>query len=434
MLKAQTKASDINVSRTLDVLKLAFDDYGPRNFAFRLWDDTIWPQTEGQPRLFTISLNHAAALRRMFLPLTERRLAEAYIYGDFDIDGNIMCALPVARQIGETWRWIRSLRLLSQLLRLPSQVPSSGARQAALTGYRHSRSRDKQAIQHHYDVSNDFYKLWLDDEMVYSCAYFINANNDINSAQKQKLDYICRKLRLQSGERILDIGCGWGALLIHAAKHYGVQATGITLSQKQYDLARKRIEQAGLQDRCHVMLVDYREVDENQPFDKIVSIGMVEHVGREKLSTYFEKAYRLLKPGGVFLNHGITIRKEHFFPLNSGKDSFFQQYIFPDGDLQPISYILSTAEGALFEVRDVENLREHYAKTLTRWAQRFEAKQNEITKLVGDAGYRQWRLYLIAARWLFENGSHEIHQSLLYKQDDTSTQHDLPLTRSDWYQ
>jgi cyclopropane-fatty-acyl-phospholipid synthase len=294
-------------------------------------------------------------------------------------------------------------------------------------------NRDKEAIQYHYDVSNEFYSLWLDENMVYSCAYFAAPDEDIDTAQARKLDYLCRKLRLQAGESLLDIGCGWGALIIHAARCYGVKALGITLSEKQAEYARQRIQEEGLQDLCHVELMDYREVDEAHPFDKVVSVGMVEHVGPQNMRLYFEKVHRLLRPGGVFLNHGITVRAEHYTGFNRKSDSFVQQYIFPDGDIQPVTFALEAAEQAHFEIRDVENLREHYALTLQRWFERYEANKQTILDMMGQTNYRLWRIYLAGARWLFVSEFHSVHQSLLYKLDDpTKTQ--LPLQRSDWYE
>ena len=270
--------------------------------------------------------------------------------------------------------------------------------------------------------------------MVYSCAYFKDPQESIDAAQSRKLEYICRKLRLQPGERLLDIGCGWGALIMHAAEHYGVEALGITLSEKQLALANQRIEAAGLAAQCRAELLDYRNVDESQPFDKIVSIGMVEHVGRENLGVYFEKAFRCLKPGGVFLNHGITLFQAPKVPQYQAKDSFVQQYIFPDGDSQHIAYVLDVAAQAGFEVRDVESLREHYALTLKNWLARYEARRQTILDLLGEIGYRRWRIYLAGARWAFESGYNSIHQALLYKSvgGQGASAH-LPLSRDDWY-
>ena len=426
---------DSYAGQTLDLLRAVFANYSAGDFAFRLWEGTVWQPAADQPPRYTIVLNHPSALRRMFFPPTERRLGEAYMFGDFEIEGRLYEALNLARYLWETWTWRDTLRFAPRLLRLPSRRSDSNEQIARLSGERHSINRDKQAIQYHYDVSNEFYQLWLDQRMVYSCAYFADPNESIDEAQSRKLDYICKKLRLKPGERLLDIGCGWGALIIHAAKHYGVDALGITLSEKQLALADERIAAAGLSEKCRVELLDYRKVDESQPFDKIVSIGMVEHVGRENLGIYFEKAYRLLRPGGVFLNHGITLLNAPFEEDGgSVKDSFVQQYIFPDGDSQPIAYILDIAAKARFEVRDLESLREHYALTLKCWLERYEAHKQTILEMMGPIGYRQWRIYLAGARWAFEAGLNSVFQALLYKSvDGRAAANDLPLNRDDWY-
>ncbi len=437
MVDARVRTQDSYAGQTLDLLEAVFADYSGGDFAFRLWEGTVWRPQAAQPSRFTIVLNHPSALRRMFFPPTERRLGEAYMFGDFDIEGQLYEALNLARYLWETWTWRDTLRFAPKLLRLPARSIGGNEQIARLSGERHSISRDKQAIQYHYDVSNEFYQLWLDKQMVYSCAYFADPNEGIDEAQSRKLDYICRKLRLKPGERLLDIGCGWGALIIHAAKHYGVDALGITLSEEQLKLARERIEAEGLTERCRAELLDYRKVDETDPFDKLVSIGMVEHVGRENLDIYFEKAYRLLRPGGVFLNHGITLLNAPFeFEEDGGsaKDSFVQQYIFPDGDSQPIAYILDIAAKAQFEVRDLESLREHYALTLKCWLERYEAQEQRILDMMGTIGYRQWRIYLAGARWAFEAGLNSVFQALLYKSiDGKAAVNDLPLTRGDWY-
>lgn len=435
MVDARVRIPDRYARQTLDLLEDVFAHYSGGDFAFRLWEGTVWQPAADQPPRYTIVLNHPAALRRMFFPPTERRLGEAYMFGDFEIEGRLYEALNLARYLWETWTWRDTLRFAPSLLRLPSRNANSNEQIARLSGERHSINRDKQAIQYHYDVSNEFYQLWLDKQMVYSCAYFADPNESIDEAQSRKLDYICKKLRLKPGERLLDIGCGWGALIIHAAKHYGVDALGITLSEKQLSLAGERIAEAGLSEKCRVELLDYRKVDETRPFDKLVSIGMVEHVGRENLGIYFEKAYRLLRPGGVFLNHGITLLNAPFEEDNgSAKDSFVQQYIFPDGDSQPIAYILDIAAKARFEVRDLESLREHYALTLKCWLERYEAHKQTILEMMGPIGYRQWRIYLAGARWAFEAGLNSVFQALLYKSvDGRAAANDLPLNRDDWY-
>lgn len=249
MLDVQEKPNDVHVVSTLELLQRILKGYRPRNFAIKLWDGTLWQQEAGQLPRFTFVLNHAAALRKMFFPATECRLGEAYMFEDFEIEGDIIEALHLARYLWETWHWTDTIHYMPQLLRLPKQVPVDGAYQAKLSGRQHSLERDRKAIQYHYDVSNEFYQLWLDKNMVYSCAYFESPNEDVDTAQEHKLDYICRKLRLKADERLLDIGCGWGALITYAAKHYGVQTMGVTLSENQAEYAQKRIKEMNLSEQ-----------------------------------------------------------------------------------------------------------------------------------------------------------------------------------------
>lgn len=258
-------------------------------------------------------------------------------------------------------------------------------------------------------------------------AYFETEHDDIDTAQEQKLDYICRKLRLKAGERLLDIGCGWGGLIIHAVKHYGVEAVGITLSKSQAELANERIHAAGLQDKCRVAIRDYRDLEAAEQFDKLVSVGMFEHVGAERLKQYFGQAWKLLRPGGVFLNHGIAD------DINSpGTTSpFINRYVFPDGKVVRINTTLKMAEAAGFDVRDVENLREHYSLTLNRWVQRLNQNQARGIEMVGPVTFRVWQLYMAGARYGFENRLQSLFQVLLSKPDVNDAK--LPLTRAEWY-
>jgi cyclopropane-fatty-acyl-phospholipid synthase len=265
--------------------------------------------------------------------------------------------------------------------------------------------------------------------MVYSCGYFSHPDEDLGTAQIQKLDYICRKLRLQPNDRLLDIGCGWGGLLIHAAREYGVRALGVTLSEQQLQLAIRRIHEAGLSDRCEVCLLDYRDIEEPGAFDKLVSVGMVEHVGESRLPQYFEGAFKLLRPGGAFLNHGIGRAGHRPKPE---QPTFTDVYVFPDGDLVPIGATLTAAEKIGFEVRDVENLREHYVLTLRHWVRRLEAHAGEARKLAGDTNFRVWRLYMAGSAHYFKTGRLDVYQTLLVKPDQGSS--GLPLRRSDWYE
>ncbi len=295
--------------------------------------------------------------------------------------------------------------------------------------------RDRQAVTYHYDTGNDFYSLFLGWWMAYSCAYFATAGADLDSAQEAKLEHICRKLRLKPGERLLDIGCGWGGLVVYAAERYGTQATGITLSRPQAEYATRWIRQAGLEDRVAVELRDYRDLGGSQPFDKAVSIGMFEHVGRARLKDYFLSVNRVLRPGGLFLNHGIAAQdrpQEGWLgrlALQRGK--FMQRYVFPDGELVPVSEALAWAERVGFEVRDVEGLREHYALTLRQWVRSLEARRAEAVRLTDERTFRTWRLYMAAAAQGFEHGNTNVFQVLLSK--SRTGRAEVPLTRTDLY-
>lgn len=423
------------------ILQRLFANYKAPDFAIRLWDGTqpVAP-AEGKPR-FTLAIKHPGALRRMFLPPSELNLGEAFIFGDFDIEGDIIAATGLLDYFE---RVVFSPRDLIGLARLLFKLPASYHAETMRPGLRpkgrlHSLRRDRQAVQFHYDVSNDFYALWLDERMVYSCAYFRTGEEDIHTAQLQKMEHICRKLRLKPGERLLDIGCGWGGLAIYAAQHYGVDVTGITLSEKQVALARQRIAEAGVADRCRVLLLDYREVPNDPPFDKLVSVGMFEHVGAKLLPLYFAKAWALLKPGGLFLNHGIGSMSNHvprsglLGRLLMRRNSFMNRYVFPDGELVDIHETLRAAESVGFEVRDVEALREHYALTLRHWVSRLEAHHDQALQHVDEPTYRVWRLFMAASSYGFSRGRLNVYQALLSK-DDGQGVSSHPWTRADLYE
>lgn len=415
------------VAKVTAVLEELLGDYHPRDFAVELWDGTRWDPDPGQFCRFTWRINHPGALRAALRSDRQVALGEAYIYGGFDIEGDILAIFPLAEYLDEKhFRTSEKVRLATLLLGLPSADHVGGGKK--ISGRVHSKLRDRQAVSFHYDVSNDFYKLWLDSRMVYSCAYFNSAENSIDQAQAQKLDYICRKLRLQPGERLLDIGCGWGGLLVHAARNYGVDVTGITLSKEQMALVQERIAEAGLTTQCAVQLLDYRDAERLGQFEKVVSIGMVEHVGEDKLPEYFRAAFHLLKPGGAFLNHGIGRAGNRDIARDP---TFTDVYVFPDAELVPISTMLQHAEKAGFEVRDLENLREHYFLTLSHWLRRLEDRQFEARRLIGELKYRIWRLYLAGSAYYFQSGKLDLYQSLLVKTNRGRS--GLPLTRNDWY-
>lgn len=411
----------------------------PRAFSVRLWDGTELP-AEDKP-VFSLALNHPGALRRMFKPPIELSLGEAFILKDFDIEGDIFSVIPLMESIVDRdFSTGEILSLAFGLLALPASGPArpQGRGPAKLRGAVHSRERDRAAIQYHYDVGNDFYSLWLDRNLQYSCGYFPTGAEDLDTAQEHKMEHICRKLRLKAGERLLDIGCGWGGFARYAASKYGVEVLGVTLSKNQKAYADEQIARAGLQDRVAIKLKDYRDLGD-ESFDKIVSVGMFEHVGRAQLAEYFAQVYRLLKPGGLFLNHGISRRagteagrqgfvQRHIF----GRGVFLQRYIFPDAELIPVSEVNVMAENARFEVRDVESLREHYALTLRHWVNRLAEHREQAIKASDAVTYRTWRLYMSASAYGFESGNINVNQTLLAKMAREGKSN-VPFSRADLY-
>src|SRR5689334_1597517 len=337
-------------------------------------------------------------------------LARAYVHQDIDFTGSARRALALAEaMVGSIAEGGHSLR-------------------AGLRGLWHRRRGNRANIQQHYDVSNAFYRLWLDARMVYSCAYFHTANDTLDDAQEQKLDHICRKLRLAPGERMLDIGCGWGGLIFWAAQHYGVQATGITLSQNQHDQVAGEIAARGLQDRVRVELRDYLDLPEDVLYDKIASVGMFEHVGVRNFGRYFGKIYRILKPGGFVLNHGITHNQLGRASLGSGIGDFVEEYVFPGGELTHVSRVIAGAASAGLEVVDAEALREHYAKTLWQWVERLELNAEAARAEVGEEKFRVWRIYMAGSAHAFDRGWLSLWQLLAGKPfSDGRLPH--PLTR-----
>jgi cyclopropane-fatty-acyl-phospholipid synthase len=342
----------------------------------------------------TIAIPKPSALRYFIAP-DLNKLGEAFVEGHIRVSGPIRDIFMVAERLART----------------ATDTARAGLHRVAV----HSRERDRAAIAHHYDVSNDFYALFLDPGMVYSCAYFREDGDTLETAQTQKIDHILRKLRLQPGEHLLDIGCGWGTLMLRAVQEYDVMATGVTLSQNQFDYARERIRAAGVQDRCTVQLLDYRDIAGAGVFDKITSVGMFEHVGLKNLPAYFAKIHALLKHGGLVLNHGITSSDIDSRWIGLGAGEFIDRYVFPEGELPHLSLVLKEMAAAGFEVTDAESLRRHYARTCDAWASALEANIERAVRLAGEKRVRIWRIYLAGCAYGFAQGWTNVYQLLACK-------------------
>ena len=416
----------------------------PRTFSLRFWDGSELP-ADGEATL-RLTFPHPGTLRRMLTPPIGLSVGEAYIYGDLDMDGDIFEAFSLIDALTDRPLTMpETIHLLREWLTLPQDSfrRATARSHARLYGARHSRERDRAAIQYHYNAGNEFYGLWLDQRRQYSCGYFPTGSEDLNTAQELKLEQICRKLRLKHGERLLDIGCGWGGLAMYAAEKYGVEVVGVTLSDRQAEYALEQLKEWPWRDQVDIRLLDYRDVADG-PFDKIVSIGMFEHVGRAHLPEYFAQANHLLKPGGLFLNHGIALWPGKMYGRRPATmtqklvqkrvidpSAFVWAYIFPDGELEPVSEVNLIAEQHGFEVRDVENWREHYALTLRNWVARLENHHAEAVGLVGEVTYRTWRLYMAVSAYGFTTGLFNVNQSLLAKPLHGKTM--IPLSRADLY-
>jgi cyclopropane-fatty-acyl-phospholipid synthase len=399
-----------------------------RDFAIRFWDGRGLRTPPGVEPRFTLVIRRPGALRRMLLPPTDLAIGEAFVHGDFDVEGDIFAFVSLPDRLGQLpMRVVDWVRLAARLLPLTDAPPAPAGRSAAdLRGERHSVARDADAVRFHYDVGNEFYGLWLGEQMVYSCAYFPTDDASLDDAQLAKLDLVLDKLQLRDGMRLLDIGCGWGGLLLRAAERFPrLTAVGITLARRQHALAEERIAAAGLADRVRVELLDYRDAPARLGrFDRIASIGMAEHVGARRMDDYFAAARDSLEPGGLFLNHAITAQPARAAAIGGGllpgplgralgSRSFIDAYVFPDGDLLTLPQILAPAQAAGFEVRDVESLRPHYARTLRHWVAGLESHWDQAVAAAGEAVARTWRLYMAGAATGFEAGRLDVHQQLL---------------------
>ena len=361
----------------------------PMPLRITLWNGSSASLSD-EPKV-EVRLRQAGAAKYLLNPSLDR-LGEAFVEGLVDVEGDIRDVIAVAEGLalhGDTERGLG---------RLPGWLS------------RHTRRSDRKAIEYHYDVSNEFYALWLDPKMVYSCAYFPQGDEDLATAQTLKLEHICRKLMISPGQTLLDIGCGWGALAIHAARQHGAKVVGVTLSTNQYQLARERVREAGLEDRVDIRLQDYRDIPGEAVFDRISSVGMFEHVGLKNLRGYFDIVHKLLKPGGIALNHGITSSDADSRSVGLGAGDFIDRYVFPDGELPHVSLAVRELSAAGLELTDAESLRRHYARTLAFWSGGFETQLSRLTELAGDRRARIWRVYLAGCAHGFRNGWMNIYQ------------------------
>lgn len=385
----------------------------------------------------TLILRSPDALRRILFAPGELGLARAHIAGDLDVEGDVFALLdlrshlgdpsdqvsvgPTIRDLGSVAGTLRRLGALGRPLPRPEEeVPSTWSRL-------HSRRRDSRAVRHHYDVGNEFYRMVLGPSLTYSCAYWGDGADDLEAAQAAKHELVCRKLALEPGVRVLDIGCGWGSFVIHAAVHHGAHALGITLSPEQAALARQRVAEAGVEDRVEIRVQDYRDIDE-APFHAIASVGMFEHVGDGQERTYARTLADLVAPGGRLLNHAIS-RPDPHAPAAIDPRSFIGRYVFPDAALHEVGHVVSTLQGAGLEVRDVESLREHYALTLRAWVANLQDGWDRAQELAGPGRARTWRLYMAGSALGFEAGRTSVHQVLAVRPHPDGRS-DMPPTRT----
>jgi cyclopropane-fatty-acyl-phospholipid synthase len=387
--------------------------------AFRAYDGSRCGPADAQS---AVVIRSPDALRRLLTSPGELGLGRAYVAGDIEFEGDVFDALELRRllpRVRFTPGQLRDMLVLvgpSAFKPLPKPVE-----EAHLSGRRHSKQRDAAAIAHHYNVSNDFYRIVLGPSMTYSCAVFASQTTSLEDAQAAKHELICRKLALEPGMRLLDIGCGWGGMLLHAAREHGVRAVGVTVSQRQAELAEKRVAEAGLADLVEVRLQDYRDVDDG-PYDAISSIGMFEHVGLSQLEVYFRHCNELLRPGGRMVNHAIArpaTKKSKMAATRTrfARRSFIDKYVFPDGELHEVGSVVSAMQRCGFEVRHLENIREHYALTLRNWVRNLEQNWDNAVAQTTVGRARVWRLYMAASAVNFEDGNIQVHQTLGVRPD-----------------
>jgi len=405
---------------------------GPRDWSLSLWDGTHIPPHEGCEDRFTLKVTNQAALWTLVGARDMTNVGHVYIEGGLDVEGDMFAAFDMVRRLLESDLNVEGGdeaktaglggKAASIARGLAKRVPEG------LTGSRKRRDRVRRAVTAHYDIPTDFWELWLDEAMQYTCGYFSHREESIDDAQRNKMEHVCRKLDLKEGDTFFDLGCGWGGLITHAAVHHGVTALGVTLSEPQAEAARKRIADAGVADRCSVVVSDIRDLPREARFTKGAGVGIIEHLGEALHADYFQLVTDILLPGGRFLNQGITVSNPDV-PMG-GKD-FLDEYIFPDHDIVAIDTTITAMRAAGLEVRDVESLREHYELTLKAWLHNFEREREAIEELVGSATYRAFRAYLAGMAHDYRRGGLNLYQTLVVK--PTGDRSDLALTRAEWY-
>ena len=413
--------------RTARVVRTIVETVKP-GFAVELWDG----ERIGPPSGPTLRINDSNAVSRLVRSPRLPTLIDLWVAKAIEVDGGSLFDIIALRPEGKLKTKLKSLPKLQFLRDLPALAFARPRNDTGLAGRDpYASGSSREAIEHHYDISNEFYRLFLDERMVYSCGYFTDFANGIDQAQTDKLEHICRKLRLKPGDRLLDIGCGWGAMLIYAAKHHGVIGHGVSLSEQQTRLARERIRAEGLAERITIEVKPYAELDGS--FDKISSIGMFEHIGLANHAAYFAAVNRLLKPDGIYLHHAITKRIKPGWRgrRKSAEYQALVKYIFPGGEVDSIGMTVSSLEAHGFYVHDVENLREHYARTCRLWAERLQARFDDAIAEVGEARARLWLLYLTGCSIGFERGAAQIFQTVATKRARGASP--LPPTRADLY-
>jgi cyclopropane-fatty-acyl-phospholipid synthase len=402
---------------------------GPAPVLLEFWDGTSAGPEDGR---CTIRLRSPDALRRVLWSPGELGIARAFVAGDIDVDGDLFEAIrslrPAASNLRAGWRALPRTAAAARRLGAVGRPLPPPPEEARPRGRRHSTARDADVVGHHYDVGNEFYRLVLGPSMTYSCARFADPSTSLTEAQASKHDLVCRKLGLheRTGIRLLDVGCGWGSMAIHAASHYGADVVGVTISRQQLDLARQRVEEAELADRVEIRLQDYRHLNGDR-FEAISSIGMSEHVGKARIDAYFATLASVLTPGGRLLNHAIS----SVGGSQLGRRTFMGRYVFPDAELLDVGDTVLAMQHAGFEVRDVESLREQYALTLRQWVSNLEARWDEAVELVGPRRARVWRLYMAASAVGFEDGGLAVHQ-ILGVAAGTDGASGMPPTRDGW--